>query len=358
MFSYDAALKGKALVQTLTAAKGCVHFHRRPTHVQFPEQLAAAAERSAVTEVAAGAVGWRRNPQWAAATLAQGVLTPRLVYGTAWKKNRTARLVAHAIRAGFRGVDTACQPRHYNERGVGEGLAELAGDSECGELCRRGELYVQTKFSPPGAHDRDNAPYDLDAPVEEQVRQSWQRSVANLGTAPDGWVMHSPYPELGQTVRAWRAMEAVAEAQHHPPALGMSNMGDLAQFSALFEKAKIKPIVLQNRFTADLGYDAQLRAFLRDRGVHYQSFWTLTGNPRVLQSEAVRKEARALRRTPHQVFLRYLIDRGLTPLIGARNPRHVSQSLQVLSHAPLDPDTMRSFDELLEKEVREARKKR
>jgi diketogulonate reductase-like aldo/keto reductase len=40
---------------------------------------------------------------------------PKLIYGTAWKKHDTARLVATAIQAGFRGIDTACQPKHYDE---------------------------------------------------------------------------------------------------------------------------------------------------------------------------------------------------------------------------------------------------
>ena len=48
---------------------------------------------------------------------------PSIFYGTAWKKDKTAELVETAIRAGFRAVDTACQPKHYNEKGVGEGLA-------------------------------------------------------------------------------------------------------------------------------------------------------------------------------------------------------------------------------------------
>ena len=52
-----------------------------------------------------------------------GVTVPRLIYGTAWKKERTAALVELALRQGFRGVDTACQPKHYNEEGVGRGLA-------------------------------------------------------------------------------------------------------------------------------------------------------------------------------------------------------------------------------------------
>jgi len=54
-------------------------------------------------------------------TSAFGVRMPRIIYGTAWKQERTAALVEQAIETGFRGIDTACQPKHYNEAGVGEG---------------------------------------------------------------------------------------------------------------------------------------------------------------------------------------------------------------------------------------------
>lgn len=48
---------------------------------------------------------------------------PAVFYGTAWKKEKTADLVELALRKGFRGIDTACQPKHYNEKGVGDGIA-------------------------------------------------------------------------------------------------------------------------------------------------------------------------------------------------------------------------------------------
>lgn len=47
------------------------------------------------------------------------------MYGTAWKKERTSDLVVQAVRAGFRGIDTACQPKHYREDLVGEALLRL-----------------------------------------------------------------------------------------------------------------------------------------------------------------------------------------------------------------------------------------
>ena len=39
---------------------------------------------------------------------------PPVFYGTAWKKDKTAQLVTLALKNGFRAIDTACQPKHYN----------------------------------------------------------------------------------------------------------------------------------------------------------------------------------------------------------------------------------------------------
>ena len=59
---------------------------------------------------------------------AAGVRMPPLIYGTAWKKENTATLVEQALRSGFRGIDTACQPRHYEEALVGEALERLQAE--------------------------------------------------------------------------------------------------------------------------------------------------------------------------------------------------------------------------------------
>ena len=63
---------------------------------------------------------------------------PRFLYGTAWKKERTSILVALALHAGFRGVDTAAQPRHYREDLVGDGVRQVLAE---GSL-KRADLYV------------------------------------------------------------------------------------------------------------------------------------------------------------------------------------------------------------------------
>lgn len=45
----------------------------------------------------------------------------RMIYGTAWKKEKTAELVKQALKSGFRALDTAAQPKHYREDLVGHG---------------------------------------------------------------------------------------------------------------------------------------------------------------------------------------------------------------------------------------------
>jgi hypothetical protein len=114
---------------------------------------------------------------------------PTLKYGTAWKKEATADLVEKAVKAGFRHIDTACQPRHYNEAGVGDGWIAAARSLNL----NRNEIWIQSKFSGLNAHDPGNAPYDVDAPLEERVRQSLEKSLENLKTDYlDSWIMHGP----------------------------------------------------------------------------------------------------------------------------------------------------------------------
>jgi diketogulonate reductase-like aldo/keto reductase len=113
----------------------------------------------------------------------------RIIYGTAWKKDRTKDLVLQAIRTGFRAIDTACQPKHYSEKLVGAAVQEaiLSG------IVSRSELFLQTKFTSINGQDPTSVPYDPKVPLSEQVRQSLSVSLQHFGTDYlDSLVLHSP----------------------------------------------------------------------------------------------------------------------------------------------------------------------
>ena len=70
---------------------------------------------------------------------------PSLIYGTAWKKDQTRHLVKQALLAGFRGVDTAAQPKHYQEHLVGEGIRDAMKEGGI----EREDLYVSIQLLHP-----------------------------------------------------------------------------------------------------------------------------------------------------------------------------------------------------------------
>src|SRR5690242_20234515 len=97
---------------------------------------------------------------------------PDFLYGTAWKEERTEALVVAALNAGFRGIDTANQRKHYHEAGVGRALGQVFAD---GRL-RRSDLFIQCKFTFQDGQDH-RLPYDPRAAIAEQVTQSFQSSL-------------------------------------------------------------------------------------------------------------------------------------------------------------------------------------
>ena len=257
-------------------------------------------------------------------TSAAGIRIPEILYGTAWKKSETQRLVATAIRQGFRGIDTACQPKHYEEPGVGAGVAASLGAN-----LSRADLYLQTKFTGLSGQDPKRIPYDSQAPLAQQVAQSFEVSLHNLRTDYiDCLVLHSPLPSAKQTHEAWAAMEALVDSGKVGQ-LGISNCYQLLQLEALYDGARVKPAVIQNRFYADTQYDRNIRAYCRRRHILYQSFWTLTANPKALASPAITALTEKYERTAPQILFRYLTQIDAVPLTGTTSEPHMRQDLAI-----------------------------
>jgi diketogulonate reductase-like aldo/keto reductase len=259
-----------------------------------------------------------------------GVRIPQIVYGTAWKKDETQSLVRTALLQGFRGLDTAGQPRHYDERAVGAGVvAWLNADAPPDGKVSREDLYLQTKFTPLAGQDPARIPYDPSAPLGDQVRQSYAASLQNLQTDYlDGLLLHSPLASDAQTLEVWRAMEALADTGQVRQ-IGISNCYGLEQLKSLWESARVKPAVLQNRFYAETDYDREIRAYCREHQIIYQSFWTLAANPQILAQPIVRDLAASYHRTPAQILFRYLTQSRVVPLTGTRSQTHMREDLSI-----------------------------
>ncbi|MGZ4955715.1 MAG: aldo/keto reductase family protein [Methylobacter sp.] len=257
-------------------------------------------------------------------TSAYGVRIPRIIYGTAWKKDRTAALVEQAVGVGFRGIDTACQPKHYNEAGVGDGVAACLHNG-----LDRSELYLQSKFTSLSGQDPQQVPYDPKAGLSEQVAQSFQTSLKNLQTPYlDCLVLHSPFANYQHTLEVWQAMERIFHSGAVKQ-LGISNCYDLQLFELLYKDAKVKPAVIQNRFYAETGYDKAIRDFCREHRIIYQSFWTLSANPNVLAHPTLQALAVKYRRSAAQIFFRYLSQIDIIPLTGTTSESHMREDLAI-----------------------------
>jgi len=257
-------------------------------------------------------------------TSAEGVRVPRILYGTAWKKADTARLVTLAIETGFRGIDTACQPKHYDEAGVGAGIA-----ARLTAQLTRSELYLQTKFTSVSGQDPARLPYDPNAALGEQLVQSVAASLRNLQTDYlDCLLLHSPLPSLGQTLELLRAIEALIDAGKIRQA-GISNCYALSTLEPLDRNARRKPAVVQNRFYAATGYDRDIRSFCRDQDISYQSFWTLKANREALAHASITALASGYQRSAAQILFRYLSQIGVVPLTGTGSETHMRQDLAI-----------------------------
>lgn len=142
-------------------------------------------------------------------------------------------------------------------------------------------------------------------------------------------------------------------------------------FAALFEHARIKPSVLQNRWHSSTGHDVSLLAQLSPvlspntfppapdpvvqppQGVVYQPFWTLTGNPHLLESAPVITVAGEKNLTPAQVVYAFVAQgmgiAGLSTCVlsGTCDPIHMREAVAAVELPIWDEETIA----LIRKEV-------
>jgi diketogulonate reductase-like aldo/keto reductase len=275
---------------------------------------------------------------------------PPLFYGTAWKEERTEPLVRAALRAGFRGIDTANQRKHYHEAGVGAAVREALATG----LVRRDELFLQTKFTFARGQDH-RLPYDPGAPVATQVEQSFASSLEHLGVESlDAYVLHGPstYPGLAEADReAWGAMEAL-QRSGSARLLGVSNV-TVEQLAEICDGSSVEPAIVQNRTFTRPEADLAVRTFCRERDIAYQGFSLLTAVPQLLSHPTIRAIAARTGLTAAAAVLRCCVEQGMVVLTGTTSPEHMEQDLAALD-ARLTEEESEAFARIVPSPAREA----
>ena len=271
-------------------------------------------------------------------SLASGALD--LMYGTAWKEERTTELVERAILQGFRAIDTANQRKHYFEEAVG---AAISDHIDRGTVSRD-DLFLQTKFTHLDGQDH-RLPYEADAAVRDQVHQSFAKSLEHLRTDRiDSYVLHGPSQRVGLAAQDWEAWTAMEEV-HEQGAIGVLGVSNFSaeQLDILLAEANVRPSFVQNRCFAVSGWDREVRQACEASDIVYQGFSLLTANRKVWKSRRVAAIGKSHGLTPAQVIFCLALELDMLPLTGTSDAGHMQADL-ACSRGVLSPEEVRELE--------------
>jgi len=252
---------------------------------------------------------------------ANGANIPAIGLGT-WtlKGEAVTRLVADAIRSGYRHVDTATM--YDNEEAVGAGL-RASGVS-------RDEVFLTTKVWPSDIGDGD---------LQRSVEASLKRlQVDRVDLALIHWP--SGTIPLAQSIRALNEVKDRGLARH----IGVSNFT-----VALLDEAVAlsrQPLACnQIEYHPFLNQDRVLAA-CRGHGMAVVSYCPLARGAELFPEPAVTAAAERHGRTPAQIVLRWHVQQeGVVAIPRSSNAGRIAQNLRVFDFA-LEADEMAALDAL------------
>ncbi|OEU92147.1 oxidoreductase [Streptomyces abyssalis] len=254
-------------------------------------------------------------------TLNNGIRMPQLGFGVYQvPEDETQRVVASALEAGYRSIDTAALYR--NEAGTGRALAESG--------IPRDELFVTTKL------------WNTDQGHDAALR-AFEESLAKLGLDHvDLYLVHWPLPARDLYVETWRALEKVY-AEGRARAIGVSNFHP-AHLRRLTEETDVVPAVNQIELHPRL-QQQELRAFDAGLGIATEAWSPLGRGNGVLEDPAVTAIAEKHGRTPAQVVLRWHLQLGNIVIPKSATESRIRENLDVFGFE-LDEEDMAAVEPL------------
>ncbi len=234
---------------------------------------------------------------------------PQIGLGT-WplKGAEAARVVATAIEAGYRHIDTAF--RYQNHDGVGQGIRDSGIDRE--------DLYITTKL-------------DGEFQGEDRAIDGLDRSLEQLGVDyVDLLLIHWPLPQRDEFISTWKTFEKLVAAGK-TRSIGVSNFKP-AHLEKLLAATDIRPVANQIQLNPLItrpdhrDYDA-----LHD--IVTVSWSPLGPGTDLLDHPTLTALANKYGKTAGQIVLRWHIQLGLVAIPKSANPERIAQNIDVFDFA-------------------------
>ena len=235
---------------------------------------------------------------------AHGAAIPAIGYGTSSISAECGPLVAHALKVGYRHIDTA--QKYGTERGVGEGLRASG--------VPRDEIFLTTKIS----HEYLRAA-DFERSAEGCLRALRVDYVDLL-------LVHWPNAAipLAETMAALGKMKQRGLTRH----VGVANF-NLAMLDQAIAMCPEPIVNLQTEFHPYIN-PMKILAGCRQRGVLLTGYCPL-GRGRLIDDPVLAEIGRAHAKTPAQVALRWQLQHeGAIPLPRSSNPGRIAENFAVL----------------------------
>jgi 2,5-diketo-D-gluconate reductase A len=247
-------------------------------------------------------------------TLNDGTSIPQLGFGV-WQvpPDVTRRVVADAIKAGYRSIDTA--EGYNNEQGVGEAIRESG--------VARGDIYITSKLRN-GAHARDLALKAFDETMEKLA-------IDQL----DLFLIHWPVPAQNKSVEAWKVLVELQKAGRIK-SIGVSNF-DQNHLEAIIDATGVVPVVNQIELHPFYQQRDKLE-FHKRHNIAIES-WSPLGQGNVLTNAVIGEIARKHGKTPAQTIIRWHLDTGHIAIPKSVTASRIEENFQVFDFA-LDADDM------------------
>ena len=217
----------------------------------------------------------------------------------------TAEAVAHALRVGYRHIDTA--EMYGNEREVGEAVRASGID--------RAEVWVTSKlnngFHEPGA-----------------ARRAFDGTLAALGLDyVDLFLIHWPLPTLydGDYVSTWKTLEEF-KADGRARSIGVSNF-QVDHLQRLMDECDVVPAVNQIELHPYL-QNRDVRDFDEDNGIATEA-WSPIAQGAVLDDAAIRAIAEETGRSAAQVVLRWHVQRDNIIFPKSTTPERIEENFRI-----------------------------